>query len=127
MKKEHPLSPFYTELILNLLFFAIASCILVYVFAYSQALNQESQDQQNAALEIQTLVETAKATSVLPESAYYYTQDWQNCSKASAVFVITVQTETQNALTQLTFRAENLQTDDFIWTMTAAMKAGFYT
>jgi len=127
MKREHPLSPFYIEFILNLLFFAIACCILVYVFAYADALNQKSQNQQCAAIEIQTIIETAKANSALPQDTYYYTQDWQICSKDSAVFVITVQTQFKNTITHFSFAAENLQTHESIWTMTAAMKAGFYS
>ncbi|WP_195267987.1 hypothetical protein [Eubacterium sp. 1001713B170207_170306_E7] len=122
MKQRFRSSGFFVELIITIVFFAVACCIIVQLFAKAGLVSSEALDRRSAAAQCQTLCETIKGTgsldSVLKDGCYektssgvrvYYDRDWQMTPEATAVYSIAVDTETEaqaaGSLERLRFEA----------------------
>ena len=110
------------ELIITIVFFAIACCIIVQLFAKAGLMSSEALDKRGAAAQCQTLCETIKGTgsldSALKEGCYeksggsarvFYDRDWKMTTRDAAVFSVTVTTEavaqTAGSLEKMRFEA----------------------
>lgn len=122
MKQRFRSSGFFVELIITIVFFAIACCIIVQLFAKAGLMSSEALDKRSAAAQCQTLCETIKGTgsldSALKEGCYeksggsvrvFYDRDWKMTTRDAAVFSVTVTTEavaqTAGSLEKMRFEA----------------------
>lgn len=136
MKQRFRSTGFFVELILTILFFAIACSIIVQIFAKASIMSQSALDQRGAAAQCQTLCETLKGGDTiegfLPEGSYekqqngkhliYYNEDWEPVPKAQAVYTIAVETENTlqptGTLLKMSFEAKKDQS--VLYTMDGA-------
>lgn len=136
MKQRFRSTGFFVELILTILFFAIACSIIVQIFAKASIMSQNALEQRNAAAQCQTLCETLKGAALiedaLPEGSYekkdkdeylvYYNEDWQPVPSAQEVFKIALRTETMpqptGTLLKMTFEAQ--KGENLLYTMEGA-------
>ena len=122
MKQRFRSSGFFVELIITIVFFAIACCIIVQLFAKAGLMSSEALDKRGAAAKCQTLCETIKGTgsldSALKDGCYeksggsvrvFYDRDWKMTTRDAAVFSVTVTTEvvaqTAGSLEKMHFEA----------------------
>ena len=111
MKQRFRSSGFFVELIITIVFFAIACCIIVQLFAKAGLMSSEALDKRGAAAQCQTLCETIKGTgsmdSALKEGCY--DRDWKMTTRDAAVLSVTVTTEavaqTAGSLEKMRFEA----------------------
>lgn len=135
MKQRFRSSGFFAELIITIVFFAIACCIIVQLFAKAGLMSSEAFDKRGAAAQCQTLCETIKGTgsldSVLEDGCYeksgssvriFYDRDWKMTTRDAAVFSVTVSTEAvaQTAGSLEKMRFEALKGTTPLYTMSGA-------
>lgn len=135
MKQRFKSSGFFVELIITIVFFAIACCIIVQIFAKAGLMSREALDKQGAAAQCQTLCETMKESGsldpALEDGCYektaagirvFYDKDWKMTSGDTAVFSITVTTESvaQPAGSLEKMRFEAFKGSDALYSMSGA-------
>ncbi|MEG0377141.1 MAG: hypothetical protein RR614_01545 [Eubacterium sp.] len=112
MKQHLRSSGFFVELIITIVFFAIACSIIVQLFAKAGLISREALDKRNAATQAQTICETVKAVGgveKLPsynetnrqgygEYCFYYDDDWKNTDEAGAAFKVQVKLDEENLM-----------------------------
>ena len=134
MKQRFRSSGFFVELIITIVFFAIACCIIVQLFAKAGLMSSEAFDKRGAAAQCQTLCETIKGPgsldSVLEDVKQtsgssvriFYDRDWKMTTRDAAVFSVTVSTEAvaQTAGSLEKMRFEALKGTTPLYTMSGA-------
>jgi len=89
--KSHS-SLFLIELMISLLFFALAAGICIQFFVHSHLLSQEASNLNHAVIISQSLAEEFRATNgEIGETTVYYNQYWEPTHQALATFTRTVQ------------------------------------
>ncbi len=98
------------ELIIIILFFALASAVCVNIFAQARFLSVSSTDTTNAALAVQTAAETIRSSEdelvrldelyAKKDTGYYayYDENWNETDEASAKYNMVIQVDSQGDL-----------------------------
>lgn len=95
MKKRelHKSSLFLMELIIAILFFALASTVCIRFFARAYELNRQAEELNMAVNRVTAKAETLLQGDTASTAPEYYGTDFRSCSSQNAVYELTV-TET---------------------------------
>lgn len=114
-------SLFLLELILAVLFFAVASALCIQIFTKAHLMSQDARDLNFAVNEVSSMAEQISAGTLhsdtaassddtasdpstqmpddsLQDAAAYYDSSYASCKKADAVYVLTVHYEPEDTL-----------------------------
>lgn len=99
MKKTSKINAVLVELIIVILFFAIASIIVIELYATSYAKEKNSQSQTKLVNIVENqLNEYERVTPKDGKVLYYYDQDMNNVSEAEAKYIETIKVTRNNDL-----------------------------
>lgn len=100
-------SLFLMELIIAILFFALASTVCIQLFAKAHLLSKQTVEENHALVYAQNLAEqflaadgnteTMKGATGIDELVYYYDNDWNAADFTNAVYEARLKTSTEDA------------------------------
>lgn len=117
-------SLFLMELIIVIFFFTIASAVCVQLYAEAHILSTSTRDLNNAITRVEGAAEVIKSSPINPEEALLlaydnaiitdkqlqvgYTKDWETVLLNEAVYILTIDWQTQDQMLSATIRMEKV-------------------
>ena len=116
-------SLFLMELIMSVLFFAIAAAVCVQLFIKSHSLSRSSVELNHAVIACESVAEEFYGLNgELKDAKTYYDEDFEPCEEALASYVLTntVSTNTETGLLTEEISFDKIYSGETIYSITAS-------